>query len=193
MKVIMQSIFLVGLGLFAISCAGSKRPAWPDNPGSMDDPRAPDMKHFVGVSERYATERLARTASIDHAAEQILTYLGIFSEQFIVDVVITDAMSREIMDVARKKDVINRRFSDSFMAGIAGRQYYVQQGKEKDLYGDMRGYWKVYVLVPFSRKESDKAINVAIEAGKNKELIDRARQLAEKAWEGHKQKLLGNQ
>jgi len=168
---------------------GPIRPIWVDNPGSVDDPDFPKIKHFVGVSDKYTSERTARTGATDHASELILQFLGVFSEQFIVDVSVVDANTEEIMGNQRKKDAISRKFADAFIAGVAAKKYHTDNAKTPDQYGDEREYFKVYVLIPFSRQESDRALAKAIDFEKNEKLKTRADSLANMAWKKFEDKL----
>lgn len=191
-----KTVLIALLGIAIVSCTpwmikttetttetpAPEKPDWPNNPGSLD-PIDGSLHHFVGVSRDHATEPDARDDALDHATKQILNFLGVFQEVFIVDVTVTDGMGSEILDPAIKREALSLTTKNGFVAGVAGNRFYIEEFTRADTYGDTRSYYKVYVLVPFSKQDTERVLSVVLRDEGRQALRARADSLSNLGWE----------
>ncbi|MEE9127027.1 MAG: hypothetical protein V3U11_07790 [Planctomycetota bacterium] len=130
-------------------------PKWIHEPGVENDEK---IRHFTGISRKFATESDARQGALDNARVQIAEYLGTDVKRLVREVTAYVGASSEILDPGTVSDAATRLATEATVLGTAGKTFYAEKWQTAGDSPEM--YWKVFVSVPLNRgAEYDLAIN----------------------------------
>lgn len=153
-----------------------KRPPSPPQPGplleevlvsrSHDPPpdwikRAPEYRdeylYFVGLSEKVATEKVAREDAHRHAVDGMAKYTGTDVEGMFIEIQESEGVSSEILDPTIATEEFKKHFSEAFIRRVKDREWYTEKWKRRyKRYSEY--YFKVCVLARVPKREIDRAI-----------------------------------
>lgn len=128
-----------------------------ENCSVPEDFRKPPIGCFVGISKLCVDEQKAINDAMVHAREQIVDHLGIKVDRKLLEELLTRGKTSEILDTDVSEIALTKMVAENIIVGTRMSKYLPQRWQW--FRGDeIKYYYKVYVLVEFSRAENEKFI-----------------------------------
>ena len=128
-----------------------------ENCSVPEDFRQPPLGCFVGISKLCVDEQKGINDAMVHAREQIVDHLGIKVDRKLLEELLTRGKTSEILDTDVSEIALTKMVAENIIVGTRMSKYLPQRWQW--FRGDeIKYYYKVYVLVEFSRAENEKFI-----------------------------------
>jgi len=124
-----------------VKISNEHRPDWIDNPLEGQ---------YVGVSKNFSGESSARQDAVNDARKKIIDHLGLRIDRKIVDRMITQGKTDEIISANIIDDATTKMVGQTILK-VRAIKYYTERWKIVGN-GKTSYYWKTFCLVPFSKE-----------------------------------------
>lgn len=116
----------------------------PERPGwTMTEPEILDgIMAFVGLSEKYATEKVAREDARRNATSGVVKYMGTLVKDKFEQARVSYGLERDVID-----PTASARFFEKQLAVNMAKKVKVKQWHEEQWYTPTGTSWKIFVLV----------------------------------------------
>jgi len=145
---------------FYFACAGTKNNIKTGKEIKVSKDATPDwapnppLETFVGISKNFADESSARQDAINDARRQIVDYLGLKIDREIIDRIITQGQTDQILSSDVIGDATTKMLGQTILK-VRATKYHIERWQRTEQ-GKTNYYWKAYCLVPFSESEHHK-------------------------------------
>jgi len=139
-------------------CSHKERPGW-----TVKEPYSEgEFLLFVGLSDKFATEKEARDDAQRMAINNVVKYIGVDVKDKFQKIQTSYGLSSEIIDptIATKK--VEEQLSQAVARKVKAREWYIEKWERKyKTYSEY--YYSVFVLCQVPQEEPDKVIQEQLE------------------------------